>query len=81
MHHMKETIKLMIEILKSHNGECTNEILLEELRSYDQYINQTEIDRIIRDYPQIFKRAPGMKTRDGRTIIEEGVALADGLTM
>lgn len=78
---MEEIINAMITIIESHNGECALGQMLEELQLYDEYTNQSEIDRIIRDYPQIFKRTPEMKTKDGRTIGEEGIALADGFSM
>ena len=78
---MEEMINAMITIIESHNGECALGQMLKELQLYDEYINQSEIDRIIWDYPQIFKRTPEIKTKDGRTISEEGLTFADGITM
>ncbi len=71
---MEKLLKAMIVILRNHNGECSNDQLLNELRTYDKYINQNEIDRVIRDYPHLFKRTSEI-VRNGKTIVEGGVAL------
>lgn len=71
---MNDMIIIMKEIIKGHGGECAIEQLLLELQSYDEYIDQSEIIRVIRDYPTIFQWTTEINW-NGKTIVEGGVAL------
>ena len=75
---MEEIVSAMITILISYKGKCSNEQLLKELRSYYEYIEQSEIERVLRDYSKYFKRIPEIKNSNGKVIFEEEIELIGG---
>ena len=72
---MEKIVNAIVVILNNHNGKCSNKLLLKELRLYDEYIDQNELERLLREYSILFKRIPEIEDSNGKVVFEEEIEL------